>query len=181
MKALFLDRDGVINKDSGYVYQKENFHFYDDIFPLCRSAISKNYLIFIITNQAGIGRGYYSIEDFEHLTNWMCKKFLSQNIVISKVYFSPFHPVHGLGEYKKDHETRKPRPGMILQAVKEFNINIEESVLIGNNFSDIMAGINAGIKNNIQFTQSHTKNEEFKEYYHHISSLCEADYFLTTN
>ena len=97
-RALFLDRDGVINIDYGYVHTVENFQFVDGIFELCMSAINKNYLIIVITNQAGIGRGLYSTSEFERLTEWMCNQFLLEGISISKVYHSPYHPVYGLGK-----------------------------------------------------------------------------------
>lgn len=178
MKALFLDRDGVINVDSGYVYKKNKFVFIDGIFSLCRNAISKGYLIIVITNQAGIGRGYYSQKDYEILTSWMCKKFLSENVLISKVYYSPYHPEYGLGKYKKDHESRKPRPGMINQAIQDFNITAKDSVLIGDKFSDILAGINAGIKKNILLSTEDKINEEHKGRYHQIIALHEANNFI---
>ena len=148
-KALFLDRDGVINADKGYVYKISEFHFLDGIFDFCRLACSKGYLIFVVTNQAGIGRGYYNVTDFNILTRWMCEKFLAKDISISKVYFSPYHPVHGLGYYKKDDYSRKPNPGMIHQATDEFDIDLSVSVLVGDKITDIQAGISAGIAQNI--------------------------------
>ena len=76
--ALFLDRDGIINHDYGYVYRKQNFHFLDGIFSLCRLAMKKHMKIIIVTNQSGIGRGYYTVEDFLSLTNWMMQEFLKK-------------------------------------------------------------------------------------------------------
>jgi len=176
-KAFFLDRDGVINVDHDYVYRPESFHFVDGIFELCRQAISNGYLIFVITNQSGIGRGRYSVSDFDWLTKWMCKEFLAQNVLISKVYYSPFHPTHGLGEYKKNDESRKPRAGMIYQAANEFCIDLKESVLIGDRSSDIQAGINAGVGTNILFGNNQI-SKDLELAYHSITSLSEAKYFL---
>ena len=85
-KALFLDRDGVINFDYGYVHKIDNFEFIEDIFELTRQAISTGYLIIVITNQAGIGRGFYTSKQFEHLSDWMCQQFLENGIFITKVY-----------------------------------------------------------------------------------------------
>ena len=91
-KALLLDRDGVINEDQGRVYKVEDIIFMDGIFDVCRKFLENNYLIIIITNQAGIGRGLYTESDFEHLTQWMEEKFQSEGVEISKTYFCPFHP-----------------------------------------------------------------------------------------
>ena len=177
-KALFLDRDGVINVDHGYVYRPEDFKFVDGIFELCRQAISSGYLIFVITNQAGIGRGYYSTADFDYLTNWMCEEFFVQGVLISKVYHSPFHSIHGLGEYKKDDESRKPRPGMIHQAVNEFDIDLKESVLIGDKDTDIKAGQNAGVRTKILYIGSSGVAAHSALACHVVTTLNEAKLLL---
>ena len=156
-KCLFVDRDGVINVDKNYVYKIEDFKFIDGIFVCAKAAILKNYIICVITNQAGIGRGYYTVEDFELLTSWMCQKFCAEDIPITKVYFSPYHPVHGVGQYKKEHISRKPNPGMIFQAASEIGIDLSCSVLIGDKASDLQAGHNAGIKTNIYFGSEDSK------------------------
>lgn len=149
--ALFLDRDGVINIDHAYVNRKDNFEFVEGIFDLCRSAKQLGFLICVVTNQAGIGRGYYSEKDFLELTSWMCAVFKEQGCEISKVYFCPAHPEHGIGVYKTDSYFRKPNPGMILQAAKELNIDLTVSVLVGDNETDIHAGIAAGVKYNLLY------------------------------
>ena len=164
-KALFLDRDGVINKNHGYVYQVKNFDFIDGIFDFTKTAIKRNYEIFVITNQAGIGRGYYSEKDFLEISEWMVNQFSIKKIKISKVYYSPYHPEHGLGKYKLDHPTRKPNPGMIEKAADEFNIDLSKSVLVGDQLSDICAGKNAKVKTNILFENEienfRNKNNDF--------------------
>lgn len=143
--ALFLDRDGVINIDNGYVYKQEDFEFVEGIFELCRTARRLGYLIFVVTNQAGIGRGYYTEQDFLKLSDWMCGVFSDKGVVIDKVYFCPFHPEHGVGRYKVDSPYRKPGPGMILQAAEEFGVDLPRSVLVGDKESDIQAGMAAGV------------------------------------
>jgi D-glycero-D-manno-heptose 1,7-bisphosphate phosphatase len=177
-RALFLDRDGVINVDHGYVYKLEDFQFVDGIFELCRQAIASGYLIFVITNQAGIGRGYYSTADFDYLTKWMREEFIAQGILISKVYYSPFHSTHGLGKYKKDDESRKPRPGMIHQAVKEFGIDLSGSVLVGDKYSDIQAGKNAGVRTNILYIGNSGLRPDSELACHFVVTLNEAKIFL---
>lgn len=147
-KALFLDRDGVINVDKNYVHKIEDFEFVDGIFELTKYFQDKGYLIIVITNQAGIGRGYYTEKDFHVLNDWMVEQFKKKGINITEVYYCPFHPTHGIGEYKKDSFDRKPNPGMILKAKEKYNIDLDESVLIGDKDSDIQAGENAGVKKN---------------------------------
>ena len=110
-RALFLDRDGVINVNHGYVHSIENFNFIDGIFDLVQTAHANNLKVVVITNQAGIGRGFYSEQQFDQLTSWMCKEFMKQGAPIDKVYFSPFHPTEGLGKYKKDDFSRKAKSG----------------------------------------------------------------------
>lgn len=144
-KALFLDRDGVINHDNGYTYRIEDFVFIDGIFDLCRAAIKAGYIIIVVTNQAGIGRGYYSEEDFWKLTKWMCERFEQEGVPITEVFYCPYHPEYGIGEYKKDSFDRKPNPGMILKAAEKYNIDLGHSIMIGDKESDIQAASKAGI------------------------------------
>ena len=148
-RSLFLDRDGVINIDYGYVWKVKDFQFIDGIFELSRAAIAKSYLLIVITNQAGIGRGYYTEDNFHELNEWMLSRFKSESVEVTKVYFSPYHPEHGVGRYKRDHPSRKPNPGMILQAEKEFDLDLKGSVLVGDKISDIKAGLSAGVGKNV--------------------------------
>jgi len=144
-KALFLDRDGVVNVEKHYVHKIEDFEFIDGVFELARAAQDKGYLIIVITNQSGIGRGYYTEAVFHHLTEWMVDQFHANGVTIAKVYFAPNHPEHGIGEYKRESEDRKPNPGMILKAAKEFELDLKRSVLVGDQFSDVRAGRSAGV------------------------------------
>lgn len=150
LKAIFLDRDGVINKEKNYVYKVEDFEFIDGIFNVCEHFYKKGYLIFIITNQSGIARKYFSQKDFDNLTRWMIKEFKKKEIKIQKVYFCPHHP-----EFTGECNCRKPNPGMILKAKNKYNIDLNNSILIGDKNSDIEAGINAGIKNNYLIRTGH--------------------------
>lgn len=177
-KGLFLDRDGVINVNHGYVHTIESFQFIDGIFDLTRLALSRGYVICVVTNQAGIARGYYTESDFDELTSWMCGQFRAKGVVIDKVYYSPYHPVHGLGQYKKDDISRKPKPGMLQQAILEFNIDVQASVLIGDNVTDIQAGFSAGVGTNL-----YLGTEDISQYtgignYFSISSLSAASIYL---
>jgi D-glycero-D-manno-heptose 1,7-bisphosphate phosphatase len=163
-KVLFLDRDGIINIDHGYVYKKENFEFVDGIFEICRHALRLNYQIIVITNQAGIARGYYNEDDFLTLTTWMKTEFEKQQINILDVFFCPHHPTSGVNAYKKQCNCRKPAPGMILSAQKQYSIDLDKSIFIGDKISDMQAAINAGIKNRIlvasQYVDEHDINAQ---------------------
>ena len=141
-KALFLDRDGVVNIDKVHVHKIEDFEFTPDIFKLAKRYQDKGYLIIIITNQAGIAKGLYTEEDFNILTKWMIEEFKKREITISKVYHCPHHP-----DYTGPCDCRKPHPGMILKAIKDFDLDPSQCVLIGDKLSDIEAGQNAGIGN----------------------------------
>lgn len=144
-RALFLDRDGVINEDGHFIHRPEEFRFMDGIFELCRAAADKGYLLIIVTNQSGIARGMYSEADFLKLTDWMCAKFREENVLIDKVYFCPYHPKDGVGSYKQDSYDRKPHPGMILRARDEFGIDLGRSIIIGDKDSDMEAGRRARV------------------------------------
>ena len=144
-KALFLDRDGVINEEQNYVFRIEDFHFIDGIFELCLRAQELGYLLIIVTNQAGIARGYYTEADFAALTRWMLDQFTMRGIAIAKIYHCPYHPTAGIGEYRRESFDRKPNPGMLLQAQGDFDLDMAASVLVGDKKSDIEAGRAAGL------------------------------------
>ena len=141
IKALFLDRDGVINIEKDYLYKIDDFEFIDGIIELCRYFLSNNYKIFVVTNQSGIARGYYSEKDFLYLTRWMIEKFHSFGITIEKVYYCPHHP-----DITGFCECRKPKPGMLYQAKNEFHIDMSNSIMIGDKERDIEAAQNAGVQ-----------------------------------
>lgn len=137
-KALFLDRDGIVNIDYGHVHKKEKFEFVDGIFELCKYFQKNNYLIFIITNQAGIAKGYYSEGDFSFLTDWMLNEFHLKDIIIEDVFYCPHHP---------DDEClcRKPLPKMLFDIQDKYKISFKKSILIGDKLSDIEAGERVGV------------------------------------
>lgn len=177
-KALFLDRDGVINVDLGYVHKSESCRFIDGIFDLTRVAMQENFLIFIVTNQAGIGRGYYTEDEFYKFMVWMSAKFQNEGVIIQKTYFSPYHPTHGLGKYKRNDFSRKPNPGMLLEAIEDFDLDADASVLIGDNLTDIQAGISARIGKNLLLGCC-DRPRRFKNHrYSEISCLNQAKNFL---
>lgn len=140
-KALFLDRDGVVNVDKGYVYQIADFEFVEGIFSLCQYFQEEGYSIFIVTNQSGIARKFYTEADYQKLTEWMLKQFKIKGITISEVYHCPDHP-----DFTGSSHWRKPNPGMLFEAEKVYGLNLAESILIGDKLSDIEAATRAGVK-----------------------------------
>ena len=143
--ALFLDRDGVINVEKDYVHRIEDVEFVDGIFTLCKTAKNAGLAIVVVTNQAGIGRGYYTEDQFRTLMNWMKDRFAERGAALDAVYYCPFHPEHGVGGYKSDSFDRKPNPGMILRARADLHIDLAASCLIGDKASDIAAARAAGV------------------------------------
>jgi D-glycero-D-manno-heptose 1,7-bisphosphate phosphatase len=153
-RALFLDRDGTINVDYGYVYKREDFRFIDGIFELVAESTRLDYLNIIVTNQSGIGRGYYSELDFHNLMAWVSDQFMYRGGKIHGIYFCPDHPEYGLGEYKRDSVMRKPSPGMILKAAEEHNVDLSRSVLIGDSIRDLEAGRAANVGCSLLFRKT---------------------------
>jgi D-glycero-D-manno-heptose 1,7-bisphosphate phosphatase len=144
--ALFLDRDGVINRDSGYVGRIEAFEFLPGIFELVRFADEKlGWPVIVTTNQSGIGRGLFDEAAYQKLTDWMRERFRAERAPIAAVYHCPYHPEHGVGAYRREHPWRKPQPGMMLQAAADHGIDLVGSALIGDGDRDIAAGAAAGI------------------------------------
>lgn len=151
--ALFLDRDGVINIDHGYVHRVADFEFVDGIFDLARSAVAAGYVLIVVTNQAGIGRGYYTEAQFLALSDWMRAQFAAAGAPITDVYFCPHHPDHGIGVYHRDCPCRKPNPGMIIRAGKDHDLDMRASILVGDTASDIEAANRAGVGRTVLFGQ----------------------------
>ena len=160
IKALFLDRDGVINEDKEYLFKINRFEFIPNIFELCNYFIKKDYKIFVITNQAGIARGYFTETDFNILTSWMVDQFLYNGIRISEVYFDPTHPKGRIEKYTMQSNNRKPNPGMIFQATEKYNIDLSRSVLVGDKDSDVLCGINAKVKRIYKLDSKRYKEDE---------------------
>jgi D-glycero-D-manno-heptose 1,7-bisphosphate phosphatase len=156
-KALFIDRDGVVNVDKVHVHTIDRFEFTYGIFDLCRKYLESGYLILIITNQAGIAKGYYTEDDFRILMDWVLKEFEKQEIKIEKVYHCPHHP-----EFTGPCSCRKPEPGMIIRAIKDYDLQIEDCVLIGDKESDLEAGKRAGIPENNMLLLKGTPAENLK-------------------
>ncbi len=145
-RALFLDRDGVVNIDIGYLHKPEDCQFVTGIFELVRCARAAGYDVFIVTNQAGIARGYYSEATYAAFTEWLLKRFADEHAPITHVYHCPHHPTAGVGEYRTSCICRKPKPGMLLAAQREYGTDMAGSMMIGDSLSDMVAARAAGVR-----------------------------------
>lgn len=143
--ALFLDRDGVINVDRGYVGKIEDFTFIDGIFELVRTARDLGFVPVVVTNQSGIARGFYTEADFESLTGWMLKRFEAEGAPIERVDYCPNLQDAPLAQYRRADPRRKPGPGMLLDAVAELGLDASRSAMIGDKWSDALAAHAAGV------------------------------------
>ena len=144
-RALFLDRDGVVNVDRNYVHTPDQVEWIPGIFELCRMAGAASFLPIVVTNQAGIGRGYYSDADFLDFTRWVHACFAERGAPLFATFYCPHHPDAGLGEYRVACPCRKPAPGMLRAANAAFDLDAARSGLVGDKAGDIEAGRAAGI------------------------------------
>ncbi len=152
MRVVFLDRDGVVNKEVGYLHKIEDFEFINGVFDACLDFQSSNYKIIIVTNQSGIGRGYYSEKDFHTVTDWMLGQFKDHEVDILDVLYCPHRP-------DSNCDCRKPKPGMFNQANAKYHINMEASWMIGDKEADIQAANSAGISNTVLVKSGHDIDE----------------------
>ncbi|TNH77335.1 D-glycero-beta-D-manno-heptose-1,7-bisphosphate 7-phosphatase [Aeromonas sobria] len=138
--AIFLDRDGVINEDTGYVSQVDDFHFLPGVIEALQLLKKKGYLLVVVTNQSGIARGYFSEDDFMNLTEWMDWSLADRDVDLDGIYFCPHHPDHSA-----PCDCRKPAPGMLLLAKQEHDIDMGRSYMVGDKPSDLKAATNANV------------------------------------
>jgi len=184
-KALFLDRDGIINRDDGYVHQVKDLVWMPGIFELCRTARAAGYTLIVVTNQSGIGRGLFSEADYQQVQSFIHQRFQEENAGITHTYYCADAPyLNALGQ-TIDSPRRKPNPGMFLEALSDFGIDPSISIMLGDSERDMSAAYRAGIATRIllfnppqhalevanqAITGSHT---------HCINSLFSAMDFLT--
>ncbi len=135
-KAIFLDRDGTINVEKNYLYKIEDFELLPGVIDALKQLQRAGYLLIVITNQSGIGRGYYTEDDFLKLNNWMVNMFKEQGITITEVYYCPHIPNAQIEKYRMDCNCRKPKIGMYEQAVLDHNIDLSKSYAIGDKIRD---------------------------------------------
>lgn len=144
-RALFLDRDGVINVNHGYVHTAEQTEWVPGIFELCATARDAGYALVVVTNQAGIARGYYSETDFLDYTRWVHGEFAARGVEILATFYCPHHPMAGVGELRVECGCRKPAPGMFTSACQLLALAPGVSIMVGDKESDLIAAAHAGI------------------------------------
>ena len=137
--AVFFDRDNTINDDKGYTHTIEDFVFFPRCFDALKALEQTDYKKIIITNQAGIGRGYYTEDDYQKLTQWMLEQFKKEGITIDAVYHCPHAPGDGCAY-------RKPKNGMILKAASDLGLNLSKSWMIGDKDDDVLVGRESNMK-----------------------------------
>lgn len=151
--AAFLDRDGVINVDSGYVGCWEDFDYLPDAVEGLKQLQSVGFKLFVVTNQSGIARGYYSEDDFLSLTETMKSDLASRGVNLSAVYYCPYLEDADLEAYRVASEFRKPEPGMLLKAAREHDIDLARSIMVGDKVSDMLAAERAGVPGRYHVTE----------------------------
>ena len=143
--ALFLDRDGVINADKGYVSRVEDVEWIEGAAEAIAAFNARNWFVFVVTNQSGIARNYYSEADMFTLHDWMLAELAAKGAHVDRIYHCPYHEEGENPAYRRDSFDRKPKPGMLLKALAEFPVKREQSFLIGDKETDMEAARAAGI------------------------------------
>ncbi|MCI7480407.1 D-glycero-beta-D-manno-heptose 1,7-bisphosphate 7-phosphatase [[Pasteurella] aerogenes] len=166
-KAIFLDRDGTLNIDYGYVHEIDQFHFIEGSIEALQQLKQMGYLLVLVTNQSGIARGYFSEQQFLQLTEWMDWSLADRGVDLDGIYYCPHHP-DGIGEFKQDCDCRKPKAGMLNQAIKELKIDPARSIMIGDKMEDMIAGKSAGIKTNVLVRSGKPISEDGEKLADHV-------------
>lgn len=157
--AAFLDRDGTINLDKGYFYLPEEFEFEQGSIEAIRLLNQAGYKVFVISNQAGIAMGHFSEAQVDELHKWLVQELAKYGAHVDAFYYCPHHAKLGIGHYKNACDCRKPLPGLLLKAAKEWEIDLEQSYMVGDHNSDVEAGRAAGVKS-IFVRTGHGNHEE---------------------
>lgn len=143
--AIFLDRDGTINVDHGYVVEIDDFQFIDGAIEAMQELKKMGFALVVVTNQSGIARGKFTEDQFMQLTEWMDWSLADRDVDLDGIYFCPHHPDAVEEGYRQDCDCRKPKPGMLLEAQHYLNIDMAASYMVGDSDKDILAGKAAGV------------------------------------
>lgn len=144
-KAVFLDRDGTINKEVNYLSKIEQFKILENSVSAIKLLNDSDFLVIIITNQSGVARGRFTLEELEEINEYMKNELLKEGAQIDAIYYCPHHPEDGCA-------CRKPNPGMLAKAKEEFDINLSSSYIIGDRLNDLETGYNVGCKTALVLT-----------------------------
>lgn len=173
-KAAFIDRDGVINIDNGYTYRVEDLSIYDDVYHGLKQIQRQGFKIFIITNQSGIARGFYTINQFKFFMDFLLKNLNNNGVYIHDYFFCPHHEDGVIKQFSIKCNCRKPNPGLINQALDKYNIDLNSSILIGDKNSDIEAGLKANIGLNIKINRNKENQAPTKASHYNVINIIEA-------
>lgn len=161
--AVFLGRDGVLNKEQGHISQVDDFEFIEDVIEACKVIKQKGYQLVLVTNQPGIALGEFSEEQFHTLTEWMDWSLADRGVDLDGIYYCPHDAEEGKGEFKIDCECKKPKAGMLNEAIKDLNIDISRSLLVTDKLSGIKAGLAAGVESNYLVRSGKPIDEEMEQ------------------
>lgn len=180
MKTVFLDRDGTINTEKNYLYRIEDFEFIDGAVEAISLLKKHGYRVVVVTNQAGVARGYYTEADVVVLHQYINCELRKYGAEIDAFYYCPHHPTGGIGKYKQICKCRKPETGMFEKASQDIEVDLENSWMIGDNHGDIEAGKRFGVKSILVRTGYGMKLEEkgFDSYDYIFDNLYEAVKFI---
>ncbi|WP_227318263.1 D-glycero-beta-D-manno-heptose 1,7-bisphosphate 7-phosphatase [Cedecea davisae] len=137
--AIFLDRDGTINVDHGYVYEVDRFEFIDGVIEAMRELKEMGFALVLVTNQSGIARGMFTEADFENLTEWMDWSLADRGVDLDGIYYCPHHPEGEVEEFRQMCDCRKPQSGMLISARDFLNIDMAASYMVGDKIEDMQA------------------------------------------
>ncbi len=171
MRGVFIDRDGVINEERQYVHKAEDFVLLPGVVEGLRMLQDANYRLVVVTNQSGIGRGYYSENDYSILTNYMVRLLATNGIKFSGIYHCPHRPSLTNDKFSHDCYCRKPNPGMLIDAARDLNLDLNQSVMVGDKISDIEAGRAAKVSNCVLVESGH----EIKKKDRKLADICCAN------
>ncbi len=167
-KAVFLDRDGTINKENGFITKPEQFELLPGVSDAIKKINKSGYLAIVVTNQPVIARGDCTFEELQEIHNKMETELGKDGAYLDSIYFCPHHPDKGFSgerpEYKCECDCRKPKPGLLLKAAEDFNIDLSQSFMVGDRENDVLAGKNAGCKENVLLSSDFTLNDFVEKY-----------------
>jgi D-glycero-D-manno-heptose 1,7-bisphosphate phosphatase len=177
--AAFIDRDGVINVERHHVFRVEDFEILPGVMQGLRALANRGYALVVVTNQAGIAKGLYGVDDYLRLTAHMCRLFKDDGIVLAGVYYCPHHPRGCLQTYAIRCACRKPEPGMLLKAAADHGLDLSRSVLVGDKVSDLAAGRAAGLRCTVLVESGHALPHDTSAYAdHRCADLLEASVWI---
>ncbi|URZ03564.1 D-glycero-beta-D-manno-heptose 1,7-bisphosphate 7-phosphatase [Clostridium felsineum] len=170
-KAVFIDRDGTINVEKNYLYKIEDFEFIEGTREAIKILNDNGYKVVVITNQAGVARGYYTEEDVKKLHEFIQEELKKCDAHVDAFYYCPHHPIDGKGKYKTDCDCRKPKDGLYKKAIQDINIDVEKSYAVGDKISDLLPALSNKIEAFLVMTGYGQKERNIREEINIIQNL----------